>query len=971
MTSSRRSLLSVFICLALSLSVFAQTAPKAAAPKASNQNAAAKTSPAVAAQATTAARSSIAVPKLAYEKYKLKNGLDVILLEDHRLPLVAVNIWYHVGPANERPGLTGFAHLYEHMMFEGSRHVGEKAHFKYMEAAGASDINGTTDFDRTNYFETLPSNELEKALWLESDRMGFLLDTLDEARLANQRDVVRNERREGENAPYQLVEEGLFHTMYEKTHPYYAYVIGSHADIESAKLNDVRDFFRRYYSPSNASLAIVGDVDKVKARALVEKYFGTLPAGPPAPKITAQTKAITSERRATITDQVQLPRVYMGWITAPIYKPGDAEADLLAQILGGGKSSRLYKKLVYEKQIAQSVSVSENSLMLGSMFEITATAKPGVKPEQLEAAIDEELDAIRKTPVTAAELERARNSIESRIIRALQTLGGFGGVADRLNTYNHYLGDPGYLAQDIGRYEQATPAALQKFASAMLGKNQRAVIYGVPGEKKIDDVPQAKNEVAPTPPPADREPWRSTVPGPGPASKLNLPAPQTFKLANGLTVMLMERHNLPVIAASVYVLAGTETNPADKSGLSGFAADMLDEGTTKRSTLKIAEDADQIGASISSGSSTDAARVDVSVLSKNTDAAFDLLSDVTLHPAFDAKELDRVRKQRLTSLLQESDDPAQLAAKALYRVIYGAKHPYGYLALGTEAAIKGTTRDDLTSFYAQHYHPNQAALVVAGDITATQLKTEAEKYFGGWTGTAQAATVPPVSMSTARKIVIVDKPAAPQTQMRIGHLGPARSTPDYPQLEVMNTMLGGLFSSRINMNLREEHGYTYGAGSRFRYFRGPGPFYAAGGIRTDVTAPAVAEVFKEFDRMRTTELTAEELKMSQDFIARSLPGDFETSESTVGSTAQIFVYGLPNDFWLTLPSRVATVSAADVQRTAQKYLQPDKMAIVAVGDRAKIEPELQKLNLGPVELRDTEANLVTGNAKPAASPSQP
>jgi len=376
-----------------------------------------------AAAPAAARRRSNPLPQIKFEKYTLKNGLDVILHEDHRLPLVAVNIWYHVGPANERPGRTGFAHLFEHMMFEGSQHVGPKAHFRYLEGAGASDINGTTEFDRTNYFETLPSNQLELALWLESDRMGYLLGTLAREKLANQRDVVRNERRQSvENAPYGLVEEAMYHQLFPKDHPYFADVIGSHQDIEAARLDDVRQFFRQYYSPNNASLAITGDFTPQQAKALIEKYFGTIPSGPPVPKINAVTPPITSERHAVVTDQVELPRVYMAWITDPIFKPGDAEADLLARLLGGGKSSRLYKALVYDKQIAQDVSVQNQSLMLGSVFEITATAKPGVKPEDLQKAIDEELTRLRNEGPTEQELERARNTAETQIIQKLERI---------------------------------------------------------------------------------------------------------------------------------------------------------------------------------------------------------------------------------------------------------------------------------------------------------------------------------------------------------------------------------------------------------------------------------------------------------------------------------------------------------------------------------------------------------------------
>src|SRR5256886_6842519 len=366
----------------------AQT-PPAKAPTKSTSQAGAK--PAAAKPAP------LAVPQLKFEKYKLENGLEVILSEDHRLPMVAVNLWYHVGPANELPGRTGFAHLFEHMMFEGSRHVPGSSHFHYLEAAGASDINGTTDFDRTNYFETLPSNQLELALWLESDRMGYLPDQLDQASLTNQQDVVRNERRQSiENSPYGIVEEAVFHKLFPTGHPYYADVMGSHADIQAAKVEDVRNFFKLYYAPNNASLAIVGDFDPAKAKQLVEKYFGPLKRGALVPKIAAVTPPITAERRAVIHDQVELPRVYEAWLTSPIFKPGDALADLASDILGGGKSSRLYKKLVYEKQIALDVSVSQNSLILGSVFEVAVTARPGHTAEEIEKAIDEELAAFRK-----------------------------------------------------------------------------------------------------------------------------------------------------------------------------------------------------------------------------------------------------------------------------------------------------------------------------------------------------------------------------------------------------------------------------------------------------------------------------------------------------------------------------------------------------------------------------------------------
>jgi zinc protease len=900
----------------------------------------------------------LAAPKLDFEKYKLANGLEVILVEDHRLPLVAVNLWYHVGPANERPGRTGFAHLFEHMMFQGSKNVPDDAHIKLLEGAGAADLNGTTDFDRTNYFETLPSNQLELALWLESDRMGFLLDTLDQAKLSNQRDVVRNERRQSvENKPYGLAEEEMFHQLFPKGHPYYASVIGSHADIEAVRLNDVRDFFKQYYVPNNASLAIVGDISKTEARALVEKYFGPIPAGAPIPKIDVQTPPITAEKRATVHDKIELPRVYMAWITPSIFKPGDAEADLLANILGGGKSSRLYKALVYDKKIAQDVTASQYSLVLGSVFSIEATAKPGVKPEELEKAIDGELAALRQEGPTDEEVQRARNTIDSQIIRGLETLGGFGGVADRLNQYNHYLGDPGYLPQDLARYNRASAASIQKLAQTSLADNSRVILYAEPGDKVVEDVARSTDEKPETTArtlPAPVKDWRAEPPAAGPASKLSLPSPQRSQLANGLTVYLLEQHNLPIVSANLVVLSGSEQNPNTKPGLAAFTADMLDEGTQKRPALQIAKDVAQIGATLSTGSSSDSSSIAVRTLKTNVDEAFDLLSDVTLNPAFAPNEIERIRNDRLTQLRQQRDNPNAIASRVFAQVVYGDKHPYGFIELGTSDSLKTLSRDDLVSFWKTGYVPRNAALIVAGDLTSAELQALAEKYFGQWTGEATKAVTPAVEQKAQRRVVLVDRGKSPQTALRIGEIGVPRANPDYVSIEVMNTALGGLFSSRINMNLREKNGYTYGAGSQFAFRRGPGPFVVGTGVRTDVTAPAVKEIFIELKRMRTEPLSVEELSLSKDSFERSLPGLFETTPQSAATIGQLFVYNLPLDYYSTLPAKIQSVTAGEVQRVAAQYLTPEKMVVVAVGDKSNIEAGLKKLKLGPVESRSVD-----------------
>jgi len=918
------------------------------------------------AQNRTASAPSAAsgIPRLTFEKYTLPNGLDVILSQDHRIPMVAVNLWYHVGPANEEPGRTGFAHLFEHMMFQSSKHVPEDAHFKLLEAAGASDINGTTDYDRTNYFETIPANQLELALWLESDRMGYLIDKVDQPSLSNQQDVVRNERRQSvENQPYGLAEETLVQTLFPPKHPYYGNVIGSHEDIQAAKLDDVRRFFRQYYAPNNASLAIVGDFEPAQAKALVQKYFGTLKRGSAVPPIKAATPKITSERRKTVTARVELPRVYMAWITSPILKPGDADADIAANILGGGRSSRLYKKLVYEKQIAQTVSATQQSLILGSVFQIEATARPGHTVDELEKAIDEELAAFRSKPAEASEIERSRNRIETSIIGGLEVLGGFGGVADRLNSYNHYLGTPDYLEKDVQRYRAVTPASVQAFAKDQLAQTSRVVLHVTPGQPApvaqvaTPPAPQGAAASAPETINAD-EAWRNETPKPGPSKPLQLATPVSATLSNGLTLILSERRGLPIVAANLVLKTGSDANPLDKPGLANFVAAMLDEGTATRNALQIADQVAQLGASLTTGSSMDATTASVRSLTKNFGPTLDILADVVLHPSFPAEEIDRQRASRLAGLVQQRDNPAQVAALVLASALYGTKHPYGYAEVGTEASVKAVTRGDMDGFWKQNFVPNNAALVVAGDISLPELRALAEKSFGSWARGTPAQPNLGAPSTTAARIVIVDKAGSPQTQVRVAGIGAARSSPDFRPMQVMNIALGGLFSSRINMNLREAHGYTYGASSGFSFRRAAGPFQVASGIRTDVTAPAVDEIFKELRGMVERPLTEDELTKAKDAMANSLPGAFESSANAVGNFSNVFIYDLGLDYYTKYAAQVNAVTRDQTLTMAKKYLDPSKMVVIAVGDRAKIEAELKKLNLGAIEVRDTEGKPV-------------
>lgn len=923
-----------------------------------------------AAQPQHAAQSNkqkLKLPEIKYEKYTLPNGLTVITHEDHRLPLVAVDLWYHVGPLNERPGRTGFAHLFEHMMFEGSEHVGEKAHIKDVQAVGGTDINGTTSFDRTNYFETMPSNQLELALWLESDRMGFLMEGLNRTLLTNQRDVVRNERRQGEGRPYYVANEALMHALFPAGHPYYGNVMGSHADIESARVADVRDFHQQYYTPNNASIAIAGDFDPKTLRALLTKYFGPIPRGPVPPPVSVTTPPITSQKRITVTDTVKLPQIRFAWLLPPAYTQGQDDTDAVIYALGGSKGSRLNQALVYKSQLAQSAGCGSESLKLTGMAQCIITPRPGVKLEDIEPVFWKELQRLQQEGPTADEVQAWKASTLTATISGLQRLGGFGGVADVLNEYNQYTGNPGFLPKDIAMVEAVTPASARAAAEKYFASNAAVVVSCVPGEKVLHDVPRSPADTDAnlkitdpyTPQFEASQEWRKTEPKGGPPPVVHLPVPSTFALDNGLKVYIVEDHALPILSVSFVTRAGSETNPKDKGGLATLVAETMGDGTDSRDLTKLANDEELIGATISPNASMDGSFAGMTVLTSNTDRGMDLLADVVEHPAFRPADLDRRKKQRLVRIAQETDSVQMMASRVGPKLVFGDS-PYGASPTGTTESVQALTRDDVTGFYTSHFGPADSALVFAGDITPSGARRIAQQYFGSWSGTAsEAVTLPPAPELQPTHVVIVDKPGAPQTALMAFGIGVPANSPDLPPLQVMNYTLGGSFASRINMNLREQHGYTYGASSFYQGYRAGGDFIASSLVRTDVTAPAAKELMSEITRFPSNPPTEAELSASKDALVQSLPGRFETTFAAAGAMQSIFLYDRPLDYYAKLPDKYRAVTAEDVAKVAREDLHPDHLVIVAAGDRAKIEPGLKDAGLGPVEVRDINGDLVT------------
>lgn len=926
------------------------------------------------AQDRPATPASAPVPSIAFEKTVLPNGLQLILVEDKRLPIVAVNLWYHVGPANEAPGLTGFAHLFEHMMFAATGHIPRGAADRLLEGAGATDSNGGTGFDSTSYYDTVPSNQLELALWVHADRMGFLLDVLDQQALTNQQDVVRNERRQTvEGEPYGIVEEALLQTLFPKGHPYAASIIGSHADIQGARLEDVRAFFTNYYGPNNASLVIAGDIDKARTRELVMRYFGSLRRGPDVARPRVVTPPITAERRVMVRDRVELPRVFMGWLTPAAYQPDDAELAVAASILGGGKSSRLYKSLVYERQIAQDVAATQTSLALGSTFVVDVTARAGHTPQELEAAIDAELERLRETGPTEREVERARNSLETALLASLEKLGG-DGLAEQLNHYNLYTGDPGYLAQDLARLRRIDAAAVQRAVQAWLKPQARAVVTGVPGKPKLDDPRAPKPAKARKPAGAQvaqvaqaalnvAEPWRATPPVAGPAPRFKLPRGDTFRLANGLTVIHHHNPALPLVSSQLVIKSGGAANPPGLPGLAGFTAQMLEEGTATRSALEIADEIAQLGAFMDTGSSDDVSTVSLLALRANFARALAVVADIVQHPSFPAAEIERQRLDRLGALTQQRDDPETVAALAAAGALFGSAHPKAYGQLGLEPAIRATTRADIAGFWQRHYVPSNAALVVTGDITRAELEALAQARFGAWPAAPAPALPAAEARPTQARLVLVDQNDAGQSALQVACMGPSRDTPDFAALQVMNGALGGMFSSRLNTNLRETRGYTYGIYSHFDYDRTPAPFSVEASVQQDATGESVREILREIAAMREQPLSDDELAASRNAQLLSLPGQFETNADIGASLTELFVYGLAPDYYDTLARELAEVDAQAVQDVARRYLDPERMIVVAVGERRRIEPQLRALGLGQPELRDDDGQPAPVAAK--------
>lgn len=898
------------------------------------------------------------LPALNVKEYKLKNGLRVLLHEDRSTPVVSVGVWYHVGSKNEVEGRTGFAHLFEHMMFQGSKNYNAD-YFTPLQEAGAN-LNGTTNNDRTWYYETVPSNFLELALFMEADRLGGLLEAMTQDKLDNQRDVVKNERRQRvDNQPYGTAFEKIGEVMYPKGHPYNWSVIGSLEDLQAASMEDVKSFFRQYYTPNNTILVVSGDFQDKQARAWVDKYFGPIPAGAAITRPNPAQPKLDKEIRTTVEDAVPLARRYFVWHGVRAYAPDEPALDFLSFILSNGRTSRLQSNLIYGKEMAQQVGAFSGTNEIAGLFQIQTTARPGKSLDDIEKEIDAEIARIKSAPPTADEMSRALNSIESQSIFGLQTVLG---KAGQMTTYAGYLGKPNWFQADIERYRAVTPADVTRVANTYLTPNRLVMSY-VPRAGEATRGPRAADRTTTAASNGKKDDsmmiaeQTAKLPKPGPDPKFALPAIEKTKLSNGMELWMVEQNELPIVAMNMVFRTGSSNEPADKTGVAQATATLIDDGTATRSAADIANQLQSIGANLSSSSGWDSTNVTIQTLTRNLDKAIDIYADVIQNPSFPATELESLRGRQLVGLRQLKSNPNAISDVVYNKVLYGS-HAYG--RTNTEATIKAITRDDLVNYYGSTYRPNNATLIVVGSFDKKTLKDRLEKAFGGWkTGEVSAASLGMPTPIEKAGIYIVDRPNSAQSVVSIGQVGVDRMNPDYYPIIVMNTILGGGFTSRINMNLREDKGYTYGARSGFAFRRGAGPFSASGDIQTAVTKEAIAEFMKELEGIRGARpVTQKELDYNKQSLIRRFPSGFETLGSISGQLANLVVYGLPDSYFNEYISKVNAVTIEDVDRVAKKYLDPSKMAIVIVGDRKAIEPGLKQLGYS-ITILDTEGKPVS------------
>ncbi len=881
---------------------------------------------------------------IPFEEFRLDNGLRVIVHEDHKAPIIATNLWYHVGSKNENPGKTGFAHLFEHLMFNGTENYDDE-YFGPFQDVGATNMNGTTNTDRTNYYQTVPTTALDLALWMESDRMGHLLGAIDQDKLDEQRGVVQNEKRQRENQPYGKAFDYINENVFPEGHPYSWSTIGSMEDLNAASLDDVREWFATYYGPNNATLLLAGDIDVATAREKTERYFGDIPPGPPLARIDTWLPTLSHERRMVVEDRVPQARVYKTW---PIPEWGQQDAELLslaASILGDGRSSRLYQRLVYDEQVATDVGVYAAADEIAGGFLVWATAQPGGDLEEVERLLDEEVERFLADGPSRDELARVVTETRASFIRASERVSGKARILVEGAVFG---GRPDAYTDSLAILDSAEPDDLRDAARKWLS-----------GPAFTLEIHPFADSLTATVQDADR----SGPPYPASFPQAEFPDFEISELSNGIRLIVATRDAVPVIQMSLQLNIGYAADQFSRPGTAGLTINMLEEGTTSRDALQISNELADLGAELRTGSNLDYSFISLSALTENLEPSLEIFGDVILNPAFPESGLERLKRLTIAAIQREKTTPASMALRIFPQLIYGEGHAYSLpmTGSGTEAAVAVLERSDLVDFHATWFRPNNATIIVVGDTNLAEIKPRLEALFDDWApGDIPEKTIPAVTLPDQTRVVLIDRPGSEQSFIIAGHVMAPKSDERELAIQAMNFSFGGSFTSRVNLNLREDKAWSYGVRSVIVDTMKQRPFIVYAPVQTDKTAASMLELDREFREIRSSRpVSAEEVDTSKRQKILGLPGRWETARAVMNDIAVIVRFGLPEDYWSQYPALVEAVDVAEVNEVAQSLLAPDRLTWVVVGDLELIEADIRALNLGPVELMDADGNLLS------------
>jgi predicted Zn-dependent peptidase len=910
---------------------------------------------------------------IPHQTFTLANGLRVVIHTDRKAPVVAVSVWYNVGSKDEPAGSTGFAHLFEHLMFNGSENA-PGDYFAPLREIGATDFNGTTSFDRTNYFQTVPTPALERALFLEADRMGRLLGAVTQDKLDNQRGVVQNEKRQGDNQPFGLVSYRLFEALFPAGHPYRHTPIGSMADLDGASLEVVHQWFRDNYGPNNAVLVLAGDIDAATARPLIERHFGSIARGPAHTPAAAAIPTLPARVDDVMQDRVANTRLYRTWVVPGMLDPEAAPLQVAGAVLGGLASSRLDNALVRNEQSAVSVGAGYSGMHRLGLFSVTVDVKPG----QDVAAVSRRLDALIAdfiaTGPTEDEVRRTVMRSVSGRIQGLEQVGGFGGKAVALAEGMLYANDANFYRRRLESLSRVTPAQVRATTRRWLNRPVYALRVD-PGERGAyqEAAAAAPRPAAPAAPAAAPPPPRLQMPAVASTPVLDFPGIERARLSNGIQVVYSRRSVVPVTRVAVEFNAGIAADPADRLGTQAMMLNMLEEGTTSLNSLQLAEAQERLGATVVTDANLDRTTVSLVALTPTLGASLDLLADIIRNPAFAPAEIERIRQQQLVGVAAELTQPTGLAYRALPGVLFGTSHPYGkpFSGAGDIAVLRSLTRDELIGFHQRWIRPDNATIFVVSDSPLAQLTPLLEARFGSWrppavprgTKAFDAATPAPRA-----RIVLIDRPQSPQSFILGGQIIPAVGTEDLLNLTAANEALGGSFLSRINMELRERRGWSYGARGGANLFEHQVPYIIQAPVQADRTGESIAAAIQMVRAFLTNEgVNAEEMNRIILGNTRQLPGQFETSGAVLGALRSNALYRRPDNYWTTVADRYRGMTAPVLDQTARRYINPDNFVWVVVGDAARIRPQLESLGM-PIEVM-TVPGMPAAPA-PAARPAQ-